>query len=698
MHADQTIQHYSSVLLRTFDKISDFVFLMEVDGSTYRYVFVNEPGKQAIGWTDADVGKRVEDMVPPATAELVTRHYDKAVRERKSVVFEDYRLGETSCTTCSVSHEIRLPTHYYESEVTPVFDEAGACTHVISVVREITERKSRELELSILKDQHESLQRYSPHGIFILDDALRVQSVNPAVTQITGYEEDDLLGQSFLSWLPESEQALVDECLRFALSGKSHKYGINARQKTDDLLDLDILNIPIEVGGHITGLFAIIIDHTREKNAERATQESERRYRQLIETIPEGIIVHKDGVILYANALARETIGETYIESESLFTFVASEYHETTKERIQALRQGDPVQDTEIVLLTPSGRKLYMDISSLLIDYEGTTAVMTLLRDMTEKREMERALHQSEMQYRLITENMSDLVCILERDGTVRYASPSHQTVLGYDPSFYEGKNSLDFIHSSDVEPTRQQLWTMTATSEPITLEFRHLHQDGRWIWLETKIQAIYNEMGQLLHYLTVTREIMKRKVLEKQLKHLAYHDTLTDLPNRRYFLTYLEETIARYEKGDESLAVLSLDIDCFKQINDTLGHDIGDELLRQFSNRLTEVLRNQDVVARFGGDEFSVLIRYTEANAPKRVAEKLVTALQRPWQIEEYSFVTTSSIGVAQYHSGMSTKRLLKLADLALYQAKATDAINTLCLKTAFKAVFFHVKHSEYP
>ncbi|WP_114165018.1 PAS domain S-box protein [Exiguobacterium sp. TNDT2] len=672
MHADQTIQHYSSVLLRTFDKISDFVFFMEVDGSTYRYIFVNEPGKQAIGWTDADIGKRVEDMVPPETAALVIQHYNEAIQERKSIVFEDYRLAEPACTTHLLSHEIRLPIHYYESEVTPIFNEADACTHIISVVREVTDRKRRELELSILKDQHESLQRYSPHGIFVLDDAFHIQSVNPAVTHITGYEEADLMGQSFLTWLPESAHTLVDDGLRHALSGTPHKYSLPVPQKTGALRDLAILNIPIEVGGHITGSFVIIIDHTPERNAERATQESERRYRQLIETIPEGIIVHKDGVILYANALALETIGETYIESESIFTFVASDYHETTKTRLLALRQGDSVQDTEIVLVTPSGSKLHMDIGSLLIDYEGTTAIMTVLRDVTEKREMELALHQSEMQYRLIAENMSDLVCILEHDGHVRYASPSHETVLGYVPVSYEGKNALDFIHLNDVETARRQLHAMTPMSEPLTLEFRHLHRDGRWIWLETKIQAIYDDTGHLLHYLTVAREIMKRKVLEKQLKHLAYHDTLTDLPNRRYFLAYLEEALLALDEEDQSIAILSLDIDCFKQINDTLGHDIGDELLRQFSARLTDMLRNQDLLARFGGDEFSLLIRYTESDAPRRVAEKLVASLQLPWQIEGHSFVTTSSVGVAPYRAGMSTKQLLKHADLALYEAKA--------------------------
>lgn len=672
MHADQTIQHHSSILLQTFDKISDFVFFMKVDGTTYRYVFVNEPGKRAIGWTDADVGKCVGDMVPPEAAALIIRHYDEAIRARKSIVYEDYRLADSFYSdTLDYQDVVLLPLHYYESEVTPVFDESGNCTHIISVVREVTDRKRRELELSILHDQHESLRRYSPHGIFVLDSELRVKSINPAATSITGYSETDFIGHSFLDWLPNAEQPLVCEGLQFALSGKPHKYGITAQKKTGEALDLAILNIPIEISGNITGLFAIIIDHTAEKNAERALQESERRYRQLIETIPEGIIVHKDGVILYANAVALETIGATNVKNESIFTYIAKEYHESTAKRLSALQLGDPVQDTEIVLVTPSGQYLYIDIGSLLIDYEGTTAVMTVLRDVTEKRTIERALRQSEMQYRLITENMSDLVCILERNGRVRYASPSHQSVLGYAPAFYEGKNTLDFIHPKDVTPTRRQLKAMTADSEPLTLEFRHRHHDGRWIWLETKIQAIYEDTT-LLHYLTVTREIMQRKVLEKQLKHLAYHDTLTDLPNRRYFLAYLEEALSRIEEDDEELAILSLDIDHFKQINDTYGHDVGDELLQQFSQRLAQTLRQQDTIARFGGDEFSVLVRYTDPASPKRIAEKLIASLQHPWDIEGQTFITTSSVGVACYRPGMTKKRLLKQADLALYEAKS--------------------------
>ena len=164
----------------------------------------------------------------------------------------------------------------------------------------------------------------------------------------------------------------------------------------------------------------------------------------------------------------------------------------------------------------------------------------------------------------------------------------------------------------------------------------------------------------------------MQRKALEKQLKHLAYHDTLTDLPNRRFFLAYLEETIDRSEFDQEELAVLALDVDRFKQINDTFGHDVGDELLRQLARRLTSVLRKQDMIARLGGDEFAVLIRFNDPSALHRVAEKIIQALQRPWEIDQHTFITTSSVGGARYVKGLSTKQLLKRADLALYEAKA--------------------------
>ena len=673
MKADQTLQYNASILLRTFDKISDYVFFMEVDGSAYRYVFVNEPAKRAINWSDADIGKQIDELVPAETAALITTYYDEAIRTKKSVVYEDYRLADSFYTdTVEANDVLTLPLHYFESEVTPIFNDEGQCTHIVSVVREVTERKRRELELSILKDHHESLRRYTPHGIFVLDHHLNIKSVNPAVMSITGYAEQKMLHQPFLHWLPEDERSRVRKGLQFTLSGIPHKYSVYATHESGERLDLSVLNIPIEVGGNITGLFAIIIDLTPEKNAERATIESERRYRQLIETIPEGIIVHLDGKILYAIAMALETIGENYLESGSIFSFIAEEYHQSTRTRLATLELGGSVQDTEMVVLTQSGDRLHMDISSLLIDYEGQLAVLMILRDVTEKREMEQALRQSELQYRLITENMSDLVCILERDGTVRYASPSHRTVLGFAADYYEGKNTLDYIHPDDIQIVRSQLKDLKEQDVSLTLEFRHFHADQRWIWLETKIQAIYDESGYLLHYLTVSREIMQRKALEKRLKHLAYHDTLTDLPNRRYFLAHLEEAIeeTRYEK--EQLGVLALDVDRFKQINDTFGHDVGDELLRQLACRLTSVLRKQDMVARLGGDEFAVLIRFTDPSSLHRVAEKIIQALQRPWEIDHHTFITTSSVGGARYIKGLSTKQLLKRADLALYEAKA--------------------------
>ena len=674
MKSDESLQHHPSILLRTFDKISDYVFFMEVDDASYRYQFVNLPGRRAIQLTDADLGKTLDDMLPSEVASTIAHHYDEAIRTRQSLVYEDYRIAETFYDEAVEPDDIpAIPLQYFESEVTPIFDASGQCTHIVSVVREVTERKRRELELSLLRDHHESLRRYSPHGIFVLDTQFTVKSMNPAAVTITGYDESSMLHHSFLRLFANEQQALIQRGLHIALDGTSDKYHACTTHRTGHALDLSVLTIPIEVNGRITGVFAILIDLTPEKNAERLMRASEQRYRQLIETIPEGIIVHQNGLILYANAMALETLGEATLEHKSIFAYIAEHDQAKTRERLATLQRGDAVVDSDVTVITSTGRVLDLDISSLLIDYEGVSAILTIVRDVTEKREMEQALRQSEMQYRLITENMSDLVCILEPDGQVRYASPSHETVLGYPAHVFETKNKLSYIHPEDVTEVKQTLADAIDHTVPLTLEFRQLHADGHWVWLEAKIQAICEQHGRLLHYLTVSREITQRKALESRLTHLAYHDTLTDLPNRRYFMLQLEEWMTDGNGQQDGLAVFALDVDRFKQINDTFGHDAGDELLRQLAERLTHALRKHDVIARLGGDEFAILVRTDDTVALRRVAEKVLATLQRPWEIHGHTFITTSSVGIARRKDGESSTSLLKRADLALYEAKAS-------------------------
>ncbi|MCM3227355.1 EAL domain-containing protein [Terribacillus saccharophilus] len=295
------------------------------------------------------------------------------------------------------------------------------------------------------------------------------------------------------------------------------------------------------------------------------------------------------------------------------------------------------------------------------------------LLDNSDRRNSEEALRQSEARYRLIAENMTDLLCIIDWDGYFKYASPSHVTVLGFPAVAYEGKYAGDFMHRDDRRKVREQLDEMVATQKGTVLKFRFKNIRGDWIWLEGKANPIFDENGVFNHFLVVSRDITERLELEEKLTYMAYHDTLTGLPNRRLFKEKLDQALEEAKQTKNKVAVMYLDLDNFKYINDTLGHDVGDELLNQFAQRVKECLRDEDVLSRQGGDEFTILLPGIEEEQDAiRIADNIRASFQRAWNIGRNLFKTTSSIGIAFYPAhGKKGYELMRSADTALYQAK---------------------------
>ncbi|WP_175074862.1 EAL domain-containing protein [Terribacillus sp. AE2B 122] len=295
------------------------------------------------------------------------------------------------------------------------------------------------------------------------------------------------------------------------------------------------------------------------------------------------------------------------------------------------------------------------------------------LLDNLNRRNAEEALRQSEARYRLIAENMTDLLCIIDWDGYFKYASPSHVTVLGFPAVAYEGKYAGDFMHADDRRKVREQLDEMVATQKGTVLKFRFKNIRGDWLWLEGKANPIFDEMGVFNHFLVVSRDITERLELEEKLTYMAYHDTLTGLPNRRLFKEKLDQALEEAKQTKKKVAVMYLDLDNFKYINDTLGHDVGDELLNQFAQRVKECLRNEDVLSRQGGDEFTILLPGIEEEQDAiRIADSIRSSFQRAWNIGRNLFRTTSSIGISFYPDhGTKGYELMRSADTALYQAK---------------------------
>jgi diguanylate cyclase (GGDEF)-like protein/PAS domain S-box-containing protein len=286
------------------------------------------------------------------------------------------------------------------------------------------------------------------------------------------------------------------------------------------------------------------------------------------------------------------------------------------------------------------------------------------------------AQRQSEEKFRSLVQHARDLILIVDKDGLIRYISPSAEEVWGYIGDGLLGRNFLELIHADDRDAGQALnaavLETVGATH---TTELRLANADGSWRDCEviaTNLLAQASVQGVVV----TCRDVTERKSFERQLTHTAFHDALTQLPNRALFRDRLEHALTRADRQSRSTAVLFVDLDNFKVVNDSLGHEAGDTLLAVASQRLAACLRAEDTVARFGGDEFALLIEEVAGEEDAvAVAERIAESFREPILLESREVFVGASVGIviSKPHRGDGPDNLLRNADLAMYRAKAT-------------------------
>ena len=439
-----------------------------------------------------------------------------------------------------------------------------------------------------------------------------------------------------------------------------------------------------EPDGHLVALMTRIgaqLGRVIERQQGReALLRSELYFRHLTDNALEFItVLNRDGTIRYESPYVELTLGyepEDYL-GKSAFDFV----HQDDLAGVLAAFADCLQTPGNTPTLTFRFRhkdgswRVLEGMGNNLLDDRVVAGVIFNARDMTERTQAEAALRESELRFRSLVQSSPNAIISADRKGSIVSWNRGAQDTFGYKEEEVLGKPMALLMPERYRDAHQRGLERFGATGESRvigrTIELHGLRKDGSEFPLDLSLATWKTAEG--IFYSGIIRDITERKAFEEHLAHQAFHDSLTNLPNRPLFMNRLEQALARMHRGHKPLAVLFLDLDHLKVVNDSLGHRVGDQLLTSVGERLQACLRPEDTVARFGGDEFVILLEeITDLIDAIRVAERIAERLQGPLTLEGYEVVTTASIGIVLSSSDYNRPDdLLRAADLAMYQAK---------------------------
>jgi diguanylate cyclase (GGDEF)-like protein/PAS domain S-box-containing protein len=444
--------------------------------------------------------------------------------------------------------------------------------------------------------------------------------------------------------------------------------------------DVQLLECMSYVGRQI-GLFM------QRAELENKLRESEAHYRAVIDSANEGILVYDRSLRVTAgNSAAERIIGlslEQLMGAAAGFTSLLPCIHENgtplkpeQRPTRLTMQTGRPLSNQVFGIKRPDGRVTWLSVNTGFLRRQGEQdyyGVVSTIADITAQRSAQLALRKSEERFRSLTHLSSDVYW--EQDAQLRFTSFSAAASEAENPgnSGYLGTRAWDHPYANMTsEDWSRHIAELEAHRPFRDLELCRVDYSGKKTWLSISGEPVFDPSGAFAGYRGVGKDISERKRAEERISYLAHHDALTGLPNRALFTELLNHALENGRRHSRSFAVLFVDLDRFKVINDTLGHEAGDNLLRQIAQRLSEVLRSSDVVARLGGDEFVVLLQELAAGQVEQVAQKILAALMTPVPFNGTESRITASVGIALYPAdGADEQTLMKHADIAMYQAK---------------------------
>ncbi|WP_166178451.1 sensor domain-containing protein [Rubrobacter tropicus] len=561
---------------------------------------------------------------------------------------------------------------------TPIWED-GEVTGAVVTFADVTARRKTEEALRKSEEHFRSLIRNASDIITLYDTNGTVKYASPALERVLGYDPEERIGAESFELIHPDDVARARETFAEILRRPNIPVSMEVRVRHRDgsWRHLDTVGTNLLDDPNVGAVVLNGRDVTERKEAEG-------RYRTLVEQIPAvSYIDRADGsdTPLYTSPQIEEMLG--YTPEEWLTGRLwPQRLHTEDRERILAAderfeRNGGRF-DEEYRLLARDGSVVWVREQAVLIRDEAGEPLhwQGVLFDMTERKEAEEAVRKSEI--RLAEAQRLAHLGGWEwdvRTGKISWSDEVYR-IYGLAPQEFvpSFERFMKIVHPEDRERLSEVINGALVGHKPYDVEHRIVRPNGEVRWLHRRAEVVRDEAGEPLRVVGTVHDLTQRKALEAQLKHRAYHDPLTDLPNRALFVDRLGQALRRTRRQrGRKVAVLFVDLDNFKVVNDSLGHEVGDLLLVVLAERLRRCLRPEDTLARFGGDEFTVLVE--DVGDPVdavQVAERITAELRRPFSLEGRELFASASIGIAlggSYSRG--PEELLRDADTAMYRAK---------------------------
>lgn len=511
-----------------------------------------------------------------------------------------------------------------------------------------------------------------------------IVDMNTAYLQFFGYEREEVIGRTAVELgliaRPELRAVFVERLLR---EGKVEQMPWLSRTKSGEVREALHSGYLIELGGEQHHV-AILRDMTEAQRAERALRQSEERLRQAVRVSNIGIFDHdhRDDSI-YWSAHQRDIYGWDADEVVTLDKFLACIFHEDrARIRDAVLRAHHPLgsgsYDVEHRIVRKDGQVRWVTARARTF-FEGVGEARRPLRtvgaiaDITERRHAEQELRIAATAF----ESREGLI-ITDANGVILRVNQAFEDLTGYGAKEAIGRNPSLLRSDRQGNDFFRDMWTAIASAGHWQGEIWNRRKNGEEFpeWLS--ITAVRNAQGEITNYVANFSDISEQKAAEEQIRNLAFFDSITRLPNRRFLMERLQRALAASARSGNFGALLVIDLDHFKNLNDTRGHAVGDKLLLEVARRLQTAARAGDIVARLGGDEFVIVLdelgasREQAAAAAESLGQKLLAILREPCALIEHPTVHSASIGISIFRGDHDVlEDVLKRADTAMYQAK---------------------------